>query len=68
MALPALQLVEPHLRPGAIVLCDNSVSSAARYKDLQAYMRRPGSGYANLTMPYHNGFELSAYSGATQEG
>lgn len=63
MALPALQIAEPHLKPGAIVICDNSIASAHRYKDLQAYMRAPGSGYTNLTIPYTKGLELSVWVG-----
>jgi predicted O-methyltransferase YrrM len=63
MALPALRLVEPHLRTGAVVLCDNPIASVARYKDLQTYMRADGSGYSNLTVPYHSGFEVSVYEG-----
>ncbi|RSH92456.1 hypothetical protein EHS25_008872 [Saitozyma podzolica] len=59
MALPALRLVEPHLRTGAVVLCDNPIASVARYKDLQTYMRADGSGYSNLTVPYHSGFEAT---------
>ncbi|GFZ51659.1 hypothetical protein JCM24511_09427 [Saitozyma sp. JCM 24511] len=46
-----------------IVLCDNPIASAVRYKDLQTYMRAEGSGYANLTVPYHSGFEVSVYEG-----
>ena len=63
MALPALQAVEPRLRKGAVVICDNSISSAKRYADLQAYMRDPESGYTNLTVPYNNGLEMSVYIG-----
>lgn len=63
LALPALRLVEPHFRPGAVVICDNSISSADRYADLQAYMRDPKNGYANLTVPFKNGLEMSVYLG-----
>lgn len=63
LALPALQIVEPRLRPGAVIICDNSISSASRYVDLQTYMRDPSNGYTNLTIPYHNGLEMSVYVG-----
>ncbi|KAI9636034.1 O-methyltransferase [Dioszegia hungarica] len=63
LALPALRLVEPHFRRGAVVICDNSISSADRYADLQAYMRDPKNGYANLTVPFKNGLEMSVYLG-----
>jgi len=61
MTLPALKLVQPSLRYGAIVIVDNTIDSAARYKDLLAYMRAPGSGFLNLTLPYNKGLELSVY-------
>lgn len=64
MALPALQVAQPHLRPGAIIICDNSIASAHRYKDLQTYMRAEGSGYINLTLPYSKGLEMSVWTGA----
>ncbi len=61
MALPALKLVQPKLRHGAVVFVDNTISSALRYKELLEYMRVPGSGFLNLTVPYDNGFEMSVY-------
>ena len=33
VALPALELVSPSLRPGAIVVTDNTVARADRYHD-----------------------------------
>lgn len=63
LALPALQVVEPRLRPGAVVICDNSTSSASRYADLQTYIRDPKNDYTNLTVPYNNGLEMSVYLG-----
>jgi predicted O-methyltransferase YrrM len=58
VALPALKLLEPHLRPGAVVIIDNSVSSAQRYAELLAHLRSPTSDYTNLTLPYSNGLEM----------
>jgi hypothetical protein len=61
MALPALKLVQPKLRYGAVVIVDNSIASAERYKDLLTYLRSPENGFTNLTMPYNNGLEMSVY-------
>ncbi|KAJ4861219.1 methyltransferase domain-containing protein [Trichoderma breve] len=58
VALPALKLLEPRLRPGAVVIIDNSISSATRYKELLGHLRSPTNGYTNLTLPYSNGLEL----------
>ncbi|KAL6691607.1 S-adenosyl-L-methionine-dependent methyltransferase [Trichoderma pleuroticola] len=58
VALPALKMLEPKLRSGAVVIIDNSISSATRYKELLGYLRSPTNGYTNLTLPYSNGLEL----------
>jgi len=61
MTLPALKLVQPKLRYGAVVIADNSIASAERYKDLLTYLRAPDSGFINLTLPYNKGLEMSVY-------
>lgn len=61
MTLPALKLVQPKLRYGAVVIVDNTIGSAARYKDLLEFMRAPHSGFTNLTLPYNKGLEMSVY-------
>jgi len=45
MARPALDLVAPHLRPGAIVVCDNTERSRADYADYFAFIDDPSSGF-----------------------
>jgi hypothetical protein len=59
LTLPVLKLVEPKMRSGAVVIIDNSISSAARYEGLLKYLRAPGSGFTNLTIPYSKGLEFS---------
>ncbi|KAF4196865.1 hypothetical protein CNMCM8694_004125 [Aspergillus lentulus] len=61
MALPTLKLVQPKLRYGAVVVADNTLSSAEGYKDLLEYVRAPGSGFSTLTLPYKGGLEMSVY-------
>ncbi|PKY02739.1 putative O-methyltransferase [Aspergillus campestris IBT 28561] len=61
ISLPTLKTVLPHFRPGAVVLTDNTVSAAAGYADLLAYMRDPDNGFRNMTLPFSNGFEMSVY-------
>ncbi|OIW22977.1 S-adenosyl-L-methionine-dependent methyltransferase [Coniochaeta ligniaria NRRL 30616] len=68
VALPALKLLEPRMREGAVVLVDNSISSAERYKELLAHLRSPTGGYTNLTLPYSKGLEMSVWHGAATEG
>lgn len=62
LALPTLKLVQPHLRPGAVVLTDNTISGAAGYSDLLQYIRAPKNGFRSMTLPFTNGFEMSIYT------
>lgn len=48
--LPVLKLLEPHLKPGALVIGENAVESG--YLD---YVRNPRNGYLSLTMPFEAG-------------
>lgn len=61
MTLPALKIVMPKLRYGAVVIVDNTIGSAVRYKELLDFMRAPNSGFTNLTLPYTKGLEMSLY-------
>lgn len=61
LSLPTLKVVLPRLRYGAVVLADNTISGAEGYKDLLAYLRDPGNGFQNQTLPFTNGFEMSVY-------
>ena len=58
LALPALKLVEPKMRPGTVIIIDNSISSASRYAELLAYLRAPGNGFTSLTIPYSKGLDM----------
>ncbi|KAL6867169.1 S-adenosyl-L-methionine-dependent methyltransferase [Trichoderma novae-zelandiae] len=58
VALPALKLLEPNLRSGAVVIIDNSITSATRYAELLGHLRSPTSGYTNLTLPYSKGLDM----------
>ena len=63
LALPTLQMVQPKMRKGAVVLVDNTAVSMAPggYKELLEYLRREGSGWSNVTVPYHRGLEMCVY-------
>ena len=61
MALPTLQIVQPKLRHGAIVIADNTVSAAQSYHDYFTYIRDPKNGFINLTLPFKGGLEMSVY-------
>src|SRR5438105_12358585 len=59
MARPALELVAPHLRPGAIVICDNTGHYRADYADYFAFLNDPAHGFRTMTLPFDGGLEFS---------
>lgn len=57
--LPVLKMMEPKLRPGAVVLADNIKTfrkSLAPYVD---YMQNGRNGFRSVTLPLADGFEYS---------
>jgi predicted O-methyltransferase YrrM len=59
MARPALELVTPHLRRGAIVICDNTARFRADYADYFASLE--SNGFRTMTLPFEGGLELSIF-------
>ena len=59
MARPALERVAPALRPGAIVVADNTASFREGYGDFFAFVNDPANGFRTLTLPYEGGLELT---------
>ena len=57
MARPALELVTPRLRRGAIVICDNTARFRADYADYFACLE--SNGFRTMTLPFEGGLELS---------
>jgi predicted O-methyltransferase YrrM len=57
MARPALELVTPHLRPGAIVIADNTAQYRAEYSDYFAFL--DANGFRTMTLPFDGGLEMS---------
>jgi len=59
MARPAIELVAPHLRPGAIVICDNTERYRKEYADYLAFIDNPANGFRTTTLPFDGGLTLS---------
>jgi predicted O-methyltransferase YrrM len=59
LALPALQLLAPRLRPGAIVMCDNVRQFAKAYRPYTDFVRDPANGFRSMLWPGQGGLELS---------
>jgi predicted O-methyltransferase YrrM len=57
MARPALELVTPRLRSGAIVVCDNTDKYRSDYADYFSFLK--ANGFRTMTLPFDGGLELS---------
>ncbi|KAF2834560.1 O-methyltransferase [Patellaria atrata CBS 101060] len=61
VALPALKAVLPRLKPGALVVTDNTIQSASRYEELFSVLRDPKGNFRSSTLPFKGGLEVSVY-------
>jgi predicted O-methyltransferase YrrM len=59
MARPALALIAPRLREGAVVICDNTVQFREAYADYFGFVRDPRNGLRTMTLPFEGGLELT---------
>ncbi len=59
VALPALELVSPSLRPGAIVVTDNTAADAHEYRNYFEFVNDPRNRFRTMTVPFEGGFELT---------
>lgn len=59
VALPALELVSSSLRPGAIVVCDNTTESADEYHDYFEFVHHPRNRFCTMTVPFQGELELT---------
>ncbi len=57
--LPVLKLVEPALKPGALVVADDLDLFPEVHKPYLAYVRNPESGYVSVEIPVGDRIELS---------
>jgi predicted O-methyltransferase YrrM len=57
--LPVLKLLEPKLRPGSAVFCDNIGGFRKTLKPYVDHVRQPGSAYSSILLPLGDGMEYS---------
>jgi predicted O-methyltransferase YrrM len=67
LALPALKLLAPKLRSGAIVICDNVRHFAKEFQDYTEFVRDPANGFRSMLWPKQRGMELSVRTAARTE-
>jgi len=59
MARPALELLHPHLRPGAMIVADNTSSFRHAYRHFFEFVDNPANGLRTLTLPFAGGLEVT---------
>jgi predicted O-methyltransferase YrrM len=62
MVRPVLDLLLPHLRPGAVICTDNTASRDA-YAPFFEVINDPAHGFRTMTLPFKGGFEMSVKCG-----
>jgi predicted O-methyltransferase YrrM len=58
MARPALELIAPHLRPGAVVVADNTAQFRHAYRHFFEFVADPANRLRTMTLPFDNGLEI----------
>ena len=59
MARPAIELITPHLRRGAIVIADDTSDFDESYEAYFDYVRNPTNAFTTQTLPFAGGLELT---------
>lgn len=57
--LPVFQMLDPHLRSGAVVLGDNILTFKKSLKPFVDHVQDRANGYTSLTLPLADGFEFA---------
>jgi len=57
--MPAIRNVAGHLRKGAVIIADNTISSRPGYAAYFAYLCDPANGFLTMTLPFEGGLEMS---------
>lgn len=58
MALPALELIAPHLREGAVVVADNTTQVRPAYRRFFEFVEDPKNRLKTMTLPFDGGLEF----------
>ncbi|PLB46658.1 S-adenosyl-L-methionine-dependent methyltransferase [Aspergillus steynii IBT 23096] len=61
MALPALKAVQDKLKPGAVIIADNTLMAKDGYQELFEYVDQEGGPFKRITLPYKGGMDMIVY-------
>src|SRR6266481_2686148 len=59
MARPALEMVSPRLRTGAVVICDNTEQFREAYREYFEFVDDPANHFRTMTLPFEGGLEFT---------
>ena len=59
LARPIVEMLKSNLRPGALVLCDNTGQFRTEYRDFLEYVRDPSNGFLTIHLPFRGGLEVA---------
>jgi predicted O-methyltransferase YrrM len=59
LARPILEMLQSNLRPGALVLCDNTAQFKTEYREYLDYVRDPANGFLSIHVPFRGGLEVT---------
>jgi len=59
MARPALELLAPRLRDGAVVICDNTEQFRDAYREYFEFVDNPANHLHTMTLPFQGGLEFT---------
>jgi predicted O-methyltransferase YrrM len=62
MARPALSLMAPRLREGAVVICDNTLQFRDAYGEYFDFIQDPRNGLRTMTLPFDGGLEFTVHA------
>lgn len=59
MSRPALELIAPHLREGAVVIADNTQQFREGYREYFEFVDDPRNRFRTMTLPFEGGLEFT---------
>ena len=63
MARPAIELIAPHLRVGAVICADNTGGFREPYRHYFQFVEDPANGLRTMTLPFDGGLEMTVKVG-----
>jgi predicted O-methyltransferase YrrM len=56
---PAIELIAPYLRTGAVIVSDNTSQFRESYREYFEFIEDPKNGLSTMTLPFEGGLEFT---------